>query len=123
MSGPCREFREVGHELTGVAHNDIPAAIVAHVPSSLRAKAGENGTLWGTGFAWAANRTPELVRYPVAAGTLFGLIVFVVMRLVTMLASIAPPPTLSGTFVELVAHTVFFGVPLALVVRARLGAR
>lgn len=81
---------------------------------------------WAAIYVVAARRVPDLLRHPVLCGTIFGIIVMAVMRVdVVPLGNAAalPPIRPLGLFELLVAHTVFFGIPVALVVRRFLPAR
>jgi hypothetical protein len=69
---------------------------------------------WGAAFGLTAQRYPQLVGRPVAAGLAFGLVVMIVMQLLLALAGIWHAPQSAGqVVVSLAAHTVFFGLPIA----------
>jgi hypothetical protein len=75
--------------------------------------------VWASIYAWAAfGPVPALARAPVIAGLLYGVVVMIGMTLVLIVNHVgpagAPDP---GTLVKsLIAHTVFFGLPVALYV-------
>jgi hypothetical protein len=74
---------------------------------------------WGLGYANAAARAPQLNARPITSGIVFGIVVMIAMQLVEVAANIY---TLPNTFVlvnEFVAHTLFFGIPIAWIVAAR----
>lgn len=76
--------------------------------------------LWAALFVFAAARRPALVRRPVIAGVLFGMAVFLMMRLVVLPLSAFPFPVSFkplGTVLDLLSHTFLFGVPIALAAR------
>jgi uncharacterized membrane protein YagU involved in acid resistance len=63
---------------------------------------------------------PFLTRRPVISGLLFGVIVFLVMRLVVLPLSAFPYPVTFkplATATDLMSHMFFFGLPIALAVR------
>jgi len=77
---------------------------------------------WGIGYAYVASRGPNVVERPFAAGILYGLVVYVAMQLMELAANIFVAPDALGFYNELVAHALFFGVPIAYFVRKRLRA-
>jgi uncharacterized membrane protein YagU involved in acid resistance len=92
----------------------IPAAVlglVSHFAMSF---------LWAGLFVAAARKFPRLVRQPGWAGLLFGVVVFLVMRLVVLPLSAFPYPVSFkplATTLDLLSHLFFFGVPIALAAR------
>ena len=76
--------------------------------------------LWAGIFLVAARRLPSLLRQPVLSGVLFGVVVFLVMRLVVLPLSAFPYPNTFkplATVLDLLSHTFLFGVPIALATR------
>jgi uncharacterized membrane protein YagU involved in acid resistance len=73
--------------------------------------------LWAALFVVAATRVPRLVARPAASGAIFGVIVFLAMRLVVLPLSAFPHPVsfkpLSAGL-DLLSHVFFFGLPIAL---------
>jgi hypothetical protein len=70
-------------------------------------------------YAWAAfGPMPALARAPVLSGLLYGIVVMTGMTLVLMFNHVGPAGVPDpGTLVKsLIAHTVFFGLPVALYV-------
>ena len=82
--------------------------------------------LWAGIFVAAARRLPMLTRQPVLSGIVFGVVVFFIMRLVVLPLSAFPYPVSFkplGTVLDLLSHTLLFGVPIALATRrAHVGA-
>lgn len=77
--------------------------------------------LWAGIFLLASRRIDFLLLRPVLAGVLFGIVVFLVMRLVVLPLSAFPRPVNFSplpTILDLLSHTLLFGVPIALAVRA-----
>jgi hypothetical protein len=74
---------------------------------------------WGVGYAYAALAAPQMLARPVVSGVAFGAVVFVVMQVVMALAGIWRVPTPGDAFTALVAHTIFFGLPVAFIVERR----
>jgi hypothetical protein len=70
---------------------------------------------WGIGYAYLSETQPAVNASPLFSGILFGIIVYVVMQLA--LATVGLLKITSGTQVALAicAHTIFFGVPVALI--------
>jgi uncharacterized membrane protein YagU involved in acid resistance len=75
---------------------------------------------WGVAYAYVAVSTPQVAANPVISGTVYGLVVFVMMQIVQALAGIWRPPSFGEAFTSVVAHVVFFGLPVAFVVARRL---
>jgi len=76
--------------------------------------------LWAGIFVVAARRLPSLVRQPMLSGILFGVAVFLTMRLVVLPISAFPYPVTFkplATILDLLSHTFLFGVPIALAAR------
>lgn len=79
-------------------------------------------TIWAAVFIFAALRVPALLRRPILSGTLFGLLVMLVMSYLVVPLGHAqkfpqPPPIFVN---QLIAHVVFFGIPVALVAKRSL---
>lgn len=77
---------------------------------------------WGVGYAYVAARTPEIRERPFISGTVFGLVVMIAMQIVEVIGKIYVLPTSLEFANGAIAHTVFFGIPVATLVRARLRA-
>ena len=76
--------------------------------------------VWAGIFVAAARRLPILTRQPVLSGIVFGVVVFFIMRLVVLPLSAFPYPVSFkplGTVLDLLSHTLLFGVPIALATR------
>jgi hypothetical protein len=76
--------------------------------------------LWAGIFVVAARRLPGLVRLPMLSGVLFGVAVFLTMRLVVLPLSAFPYPVTFkplSTILDLLSHTFLFGVPIAFAAR------
>lgn len=75
---------------------------------------------WAGVFLLAAMRMPSLVRRPLIYGIVFGIVVFLSMRLVVLPLSAFPFPVKFkplGTVLDLLSHMFFFGVPIAFATR------
>jgi hypothetical protein len=73
--------------------------------------------LWAALFMAAATRVRLLMTRPVAAGCAFGVLVFLVMRLVVKPLSAFPFPVNwapLASSLDLLSHMLLFGVPIAL---------
>jgi hypothetical protein len=71
---------------------------------------------WAAIFVAIATRVRWLTRRPVASGALLGVVAMTVMRAVIHLGHAVIHPFTTATFVViLIAHTLFFGLPVALV--------
>lgn len=69
---------------------------------------------WGALFGLAAQRYGRVARHPFISGLTFGVIVMIVMQMLLAAVGLFRPPQSAGqVMVDIVAHTVFFGVPIA----------
>jgi hypothetical protein len=71
---------------------------------------------WGLGFAYIAARTPQVGERPLISGIVFGAVVMLSMWLIEFAAAIWNFPTVATFENDLVAHVLFFGLPVAYVV-------
>lgn len=81
--------------------------------------------VWAALFVAAATRVGWLVRRPLLSGTLLGLVAMGVMRVVIHFGHAVVPPFRDVVHFAnvLVAHVVFFGIPVALVAARLLRER
>jgi uncharacterized membrane protein YagU involved in acid resistance len=81
---------------------------------------------WATLFVFAAARGPRLASRPAVAGAVFGLLVFLAMRLVVLPVSAFPHPVrfepLSAGL-DLLSHMFLFGMPIALAAAKAIRAK
>jgi uncharacterized membrane protein YagU involved in acid resistance len=105
----------------------LPAALHAGLPGIVLGQAAHLvvSLAWAGAFVVLARRVSAMTCHPLVAGLLFGVVVMLVMRYAIVPLGRAPllqlkVPSLVNS---LVAHTVFFGVPVALVVRKILPRR
>ena len=74
-------------------------------------------------FILSANRIPLLRRYAIAGALLYGLGVYIVMNMIVIPLSAAPPlppPTLPWLVEGMIEHVLAVGLPLGLIVRRSL---
>ncbi len=79
--------------------------------------------MWGVGYAYVAARTPQVAARPLLSGLAFGFVVYFAMQLVEVAAAIYSLPTPRSLGIALIAHMIFFGLPIAYVLRAAVPAR
>ncbi len=76
------------------------------------------GIGWAGGYAYLALRQPVLNERWIVSGLLYGIIVYAVMELILLAGNaFRPPPTPTAFLNALVLHTVFFGLPVAYLVK------
>lgn len=76
--------------------------------------------LWACVFVAAAAVRPSWAQHPFVAGPVFGVIVFLAMRLVVLPLSAFPFPVSFkpvATILDLLSHMFLFGVPIAVAAR------
>ena len=114
-AAPSRVFQAIASGLLGDAASsggvcvDV-LGIACHFGMSI---------LWAGLFALIAWRQPALARRPILAGLVFGIVVFLTMRLVVLPLSAYPHPVTFkplATVLDLLSHMFLFGTPIALVV-------
>ena len=81
--------------------------------------------LWSTAWTALVSRFTTLMRWPLLSGLAMGVVVWLIMtRIVVPLgAAHQASPNLVNEINNLVAHTVFFGIPVVYTVRWALTAR
>ncbi|HET7793810.1 MAG TPA: hypothetical protein VFL64_10550 [Rhizobacter sp.] len=119
---PVRLLQTVASGLLGSAAfgGGIPVAalgLALHFGMSL---------LWAGVFLAAAKLVHALALHPIASGIAFGVVVFLVMRLVVLPLSAFPYPVSFkplATTLDLLSHMLLFGMPIAFAVRKALLTR
>jgi uncharacterized membrane protein YagU involved in acid resistance len=69
--------------------------------------------LWAFGYLYAAQKQPQLLARPLISGIGFGVIVWFVMQALLVPVGRFTQPTIYTFDRDIVAFTVFFGIPLA----------
>lgn len=69
---------------------------------------------WGIGFAYTIATVANVLSHPYVAGLSFGFVVQLVMQIVLALTGHYHKPTASMFAGSFLAHTLFFGLPIAL---------
>ena len=71
---------------------------------------------WGIAFSYVAHTRPYVPQHPYVSGIVYGIIVMIIMQIVLMVAKSWATPNVSTFLIQLIAHTVFFGLPVSLYV-------
>jgi hypothetical protein len=71
---------------------------------------------WGIAFSYVAHTRHGIAEHPYISGVVYGVIVMIIMQIVLMVAKSWPAPTVQNTLIGLIAHCVFFGLPVSLYV-------
>jgi len=74
------------------------------------------GIGWGVGFCWVAATTVQVRTRPLVSGIVFGFVVMIAMQIVEVAANIYRLPNSFSLANAIVAHVLFFGIPVAYVV-------
>jgi uncharacterized membrane protein YagU involved in acid resistance len=137
VGGTIAGLLDILFAISFAGYNDVPPIrLLQTVASGLFGDAAFSGGVpmailglvlhFGMSFIWAsiflvlAKRLPSLALHPIFSGILFGIVVFFTMRLVVLPLSAFPRPVtfkLLSTTLDLLSHTLLFGVPIALAVR------
>jgi hypothetical protein len=70
---------------------------------------------WAVGYAWAAVRQRQLVTRPLVSGAVFGIIIYFAMQFMLFAANVYHNPSPLEFDVGIVAHAVFYGIPVAFI--------
>jgi hypothetical protein len=70
---------------------------------------------WAAGYAWAAERQRQLLTRPLVSGAVFGVIVYFAMQFMLFAANVYHNPSPLEFDVGVIAHAVFYGIPVALI--------
>jgi hypothetical protein len=112
---PAQLYMFVASGLIGKAAYAFPGTVALGAAMHLVISAG-----WGVGYAYAALGSPQLLARPLISGIVFGLFVYLIMQIVEALTGIWHVPSANDAFTAIVAHSLFFGIPVAYVVSRRL---
>ena len=75
---------------------------------------------WALGYVYLLRTQPQLLTRPVLSGLSFGLVVYVFMGVIQIMAGRYHRPNPTQFEVSLIAHVVFYGLPVGLVVARAL---
>lgn len=74
---------------------------------------------WAGGYAYFAQTQPATNRRWIVAGAAYGVVVYVLMQLILLGSGhFTAPATPNALVIPVIGHIVFFGIPVAYVVRA-----
>ena len=85
----------------------VPLGIVLHFCVSIG---------WALGYVYLVRSQPQLLTRPWISGAAFGLMVYIFMQIILLTAGQYHRPAAAVFFTQLVAHVVFYGIPVALIV-------
>jgi uncharacterized membrane protein YagU involved in acid resistance len=72
---------------------------------------------WGIGYAYIAATRPSITARWLVAGIVYGIVVYLMMSIILLADNnFTYPPTINAFLNAVVAHALFFGVPVALIV-------
>lgn len=75
---------------------------------------------WALGYVYLARTQPHLLTRPIISGAGFGLMVYIFMQIVLLTAGEYHRPAPGALATQLIAHIVFFGIPVGLIVARML---
>ena len=75
---------------------------------------------WALGYVYLVRQQPQLLSRPWVSGAVFGVVVYVFMEVVLLTAGLYHRPKPVELEIALVAHIVFYGIPVALLVSRSL---
>ena len=70
---------------------------------------------WALGYVYLARSQPQLVSRPWISGAAYGLVVYVFMEIILITAGLYHRVAPGVLFAQLVAHVVFYGIPVAVI--------
>ena len=71
---------------------------------------------WAVAFSYAAHTRPNVPAHPYISGLVYGVIVMILMQIVELAANIPANFTVPGLLTGLIAHTIFYGLPVSLTI-------
>jgi hypothetical protein len=71
---------------------------------------------WALGYVYLARTQAQLLVRPAISGAVFGFIVYAFMEIILINAGLSSRVTSGLLFRELIAETIFYGIPVALIV-------
>lgn len=89
----------------------VPLGIVIHFCISIA---------WAFGYVYLVRAQPQLITRPIVSGLVFGLVVDAFMNIMLIMAGVYHRPSPGVLGISLLAHCVFYGVPVAVVVSRML---
>jgi hypothetical protein len=75
---------------------------------------------WAIGYGYLAVTQPGVAARPVISGLGFGFVVWGIMQLVLYTVQALHIASFGDALIDIVAHTVFFGLPVALVTSSQM---
>jgi hypothetical protein len=78
---------------------------------------------WAAGYGYLAETQPGLNAQPVISGIVFGFVVWGVMQLALYTVQALHINTFGDAVLNIIAHTIFYGLPVALVTKALTAAQ
>ena len=85
----------------------VPLGIVLHFCVSIG---------WALGYVYLVRSQPQLLTRPWISGAAFGLMVYIFMQIILLTAGQYHRVAAALFFTQLVAHIVFYGIPVAVIV-------
>lgn len=77
---------------------------------------------WALGYVYLVRSQPQLLTRPWLSGAAFGLMVYVFMEIILITAGLYHRVAPGLFFTQLVAHVVFYGIPVAVIASRMLRA-
>jgi len=113
------------HQSAGAALQYVASTVFGNVAFTSGSYAGAGIAIsllasigWAAGYAYFTNTQPATNRHWLAAGAAYGVIVYILMQLLLLGSGrFLPPATPTALVNAVVAYVVFFGIPVAYVVR------
>jgi hypothetical protein len=84
----------------------VPLGVVLHLCVAIG---------WALGYVYLAREQPQLVARPWISGAAYGLVVYVFMEIILITAGLYHRVAPGLLFTQLIAHVVFYGIPVALI--------
>jgi uncharacterized membrane protein YagU involved in acid resistance len=70
---------------------------------------------WALGYVYLVRSQPQLVTRPWISGAAYGLVVYVFMEIILITAGLYHRVAPGLLFTQIIAHIVFYGIPVALI--------
>jgi hypothetical protein len=70
---------------------------------------------WALGYVYLVRSQPQLVERPWISGAAYGLVVYVFMEIILITAGLYHRVAAGLLFTQMIAHIVFYGIPVAVI--------
>lgn len=104
------DFAFIAASLEGPGASASPALVAIGIVLHLCVSVG-----WAVGYAYLARTQRQLVTRPLISGIGFGVVVYIFVQIVLLTAPQHHGPAAGSIATQVIAYTIFYGIPVALI--------